>query len=91
MTGLDGDLEILAIAREKASRAGVEVTFNLCNATALPYPDASFDWVLPSLFFSFLSREDKQLAFGEAYRALRRGGELHIANVGVFPSDDSCN
>src|SRR5574341_682926 len=82
IAGLDSDTEILAIAREKASRAGVDITFDLGNASALPYPAESFDCVVSSLVFSLLSREDKQLAIREAYRVLRRGGELHIADFG---------
>lgn len=83
ITGLDGDAEILAIARDKASRAGVDLNFNLGYATALPYPAESFDRVLSSLVMSLLSREDKQLAVQEAYRVLRRGGELGIADFGA--------
>lgn len=82
IAGLDSDTEILAIAREKASRAGVDITFDLGNASALPYPAESFDRVVSSLVFSLLSREDKQLAIREAYRVLRKGGELHIADFG---------
>jgi ubiquinone/menaquinone biosynthesis C-methylase UbiE len=80
--GLDGDPEILTIARQKAARAGAEVTFDLGHVAALPYPDESFDRVVSSLVMSLLSREDKQLAVREAYRVLQRGGELHIADFG---------
>lgn len=82
VTGLDGDPGILAIAREKATRVGVDIAFDLGNAAALPYPDESFDRVLSSLVFSLLSSEDKQLAAREAYRVLTGGGELHIADFG---------
>lgn len=82
ITGLDGDPEILAIAREKASRADADITFDLGNAAALPYPNESFDRVLSSLVMSLLSSEDKQLAVREAYRVLRNGGELHIGDFG---------
>jgi ubiquinone/menaquinone biosynthesis C-methylase UbiE len=80
--GLDGDPQILAIAREKASRAGTDIAFDLGNAAALPYPDESFDRVLSSLVFSLLSREEKQRAACEVYRVLRDGGELHFADFG---------
>lgn len=82
LTGLDGDPEILAIARGKASRAGVNVSFDLGNVTALPYSGESFDRVLSTLVFSLLSREGKQLAIREAYRVLRTGGELHFVDFG---------
>jgi ubiquinone/menaquinone biosynthesis C-methylase UbiE len=80
--GLDGDPKILAIAREKASRAGADIPFDLGDATALLYPDESFDRVVSSLVFSLLSREGKRLAAREAYRVLRGGGELLIADFG---------
>jgi ubiquinone/menaquinone biosynthesis C-methylase UbiE len=82
VTGLDGDAGILTIAREKAARAGTAITFDLGQASALPYPDASFDRVLSSLVMSLLSRADKQQAVREAYRVLRGGGELHIGDFG---------
>ncbi len=82
ITGLDSDPQILATAREKASRAGADITFNLGNVVALPYPDESFDRVLSSLVTSLLSSEDKHLAVREAYRVLRGAGELHIADFG---------
>lgn len=78
--GLDGDLEILSIAREKASRSGADVTFERGNAVALPYNDQSFDRVLSTLVTSLLSRQEKMLAIREAYRVLRSAGELHIAD-----------
>jgi ubiquinone/menaquinone biosynthesis C-methylase UbiE len=80
--GLDGDPTILASARNKAARAGVDVAFDLGNATALPYRDGTFDRVLSSLVFSLLSTEGKRLAAGEAYRVLLGGGEVHIADFG---------
>ncbi len=56
MIGLDSDPEILSIAREKASRSGVEITFEPGNATRLPYSDQTFDRVLSTLVMSLLSR-----------------------------------
>jgi ubiquinone/menaquinone biosynthesis C-methylase UbiE len=80
--GLDGDLAILSIAREKASRSGVKITFEPGNATRLPYSDRSFDRVLSTLVMSLLSTEEKTQAILEAYRVLRNNGEIHIADFG---------
>jgi ubiquinone/menaquinone biosynthesis C-methylase UbiE len=80
--GLDSDPEILSIARGKAARSGVEISFEPGNAVALPYSNQSFDRVLSTLVMSLLNREEKALAIGEAYRVLRRGGELHITDFG---------
>jgi ubiquinone/menaquinone biosynthesis C-methylase UbiE len=75
VTGLDADPVILPIAREKASRSGVEIAFNLGSAVALPYPDRTFDRVLSTLVMSVLSSREKRLAIREAYRVLSGGGE----------------
>jgi ubiquinone/menaquinone biosynthesis C-methylase UbiE len=82
ISGLDSDPGILAIARNKAARAAADVTFDPGTATALPYSNEAFDRVLSSLVFSLLSTVDKRLAVREAFRVLRRGGELHIADFG---------
>jgi ubiquinone/menaquinone biosynthesis C-methylase UbiE len=82
VTGLDSDAEILTIARQKAARAGVDVTFELGTASPLPNPNASFDRVLSSLVFFLLSQDDKRGAVREAYRVLRCDAELHIADFG---------
>jgi ubiquinone/menaquinone biosynthesis C-methylase UbiE len=82
VTGLDGDPKILVIARKKATRANTEITFDVGNVAALPYPNESFDRVVSSLVLSLLSSEDKQRTIGEAYRVLRTGGKLVIADFG---------
>lgn len=80
--GLDGDAKILSIAREKASRSGMEIAFDVGNASVLPYADQSFDRVLSTLVMSVLSQTEKLFAIREAYRVLVGGGELHIADFG---------
>jgi ubiquinone/menaquinone biosynthesis C-methylase UbiE len=82
VTGLDGDPEVLQIARAKAAKTGVEIIFDLGMAFQLPYPDRSFDRVLTSLVLHHLTRNDKQRAIGEVFRVLRPGGELHIVDFG---------
>ena len=85
-TGLDGDPQVVARAREKARRAGADVRFDEGLAGALPYPDASFDRVLSTLFFHHLPSEGKRSAVREVRRVLRPGGELHVADWGP-PTD----
>ena len=85
-TGLDGDPQVIARARDKASRAGADVRFDEGLAGELPYPDASFDRVLSSLFFHHLPAEGKRGAAREAKRVLKPGGELHVADWGP-PTD----
>jgi ubiquinone/menaquinone biosynthesis C-methylase UbiE len=80
--GLDGDPAIVAQARRKAARAGVEIGFDEGFSYDLPYEDASFDRVLSSLFFHHLVLRDKERTIAEIARVLRPGGELHVADWG---------
>lgn len=80
--GLDGDPRILAIARAKAARAGVEIKLDQGMSFELPYPDGLFDRVVSSLFFHHLTSENKRRTTREIFRVLRPGGELHLADFG---------
>lgn len=80
--GLDADREILEFAKLKLARLGLEVQFDEGLASALPYPSASFDRVLSSLFFHHLSSKSKNETMLEVHRVLRPGGEFHIADWG---------
>jgi ubiquinone/menaquinone biosynthesis C-methylase UbiE len=82
VNGVDADPAIVALARQKAARAGVVLSFEAGSALALPYARQSFDRVLSSLVFSLLGGDDKRAAILEAHRVLRPGGELHIADFG---------
>ncbi len=82
VTGLDGDPQILAIARKKAARVGHSVEFRLGLSDRLPFPDQAFDCVLSSLFFHHLELDQKIAALLEVQRVLRPGGALHIADWG---------
>jgi SAM-dependent methyltransferase len=80
--GLDGDDEVLHIARHKAAKAGVEIHLVHGLAGSLPYPDNFFDCVLSSLFFHHLVHQEKVRAAMEVCRILRPGGRLHVADWG---------
>ena len=80
--GLDGDPEVLEIARSKAGLKNVNITLSFGMAFELPYPDQSFDRVLSSLMFHHLTTENKQRTLKEIFRVLKPGGELHIVDFG---------
>ncbi len=80
--GVDGDPRILAIARRKAAKAGIEVPFDCALSFSLPYPAAHFDRVLSSLFFHHLTWKNKQRTAAELLRVLKPGAELHVADWG---------
>jgi ubiquinone/menaquinone biosynthesis C-methylase UbiE len=82
VTGLDGDPQILEIARAKARSLGLEIRFEQGMAFELPYPSESFDVVLTSMMLHHLTRDDKQKTAQEMYRVLRPGGRLFGADFG---------
>jgi ubiquinone/menaquinone biosynthesis C-methylase UbiE len=77
---IDGDPEVLALARAKPGAAAVE--WKQALADALPLADASCDRVSMSLLLHHLDADGKRLALAEAHRVLRPGGRLHVADWG---------
>ena len=82
VTGIDGDLDVLGIARAKAAAAGVEIGFDQGLSHRLPYDAGRFDRVVSSLFFHHLTTPSKIATLREIRRVLKPGGELHIADWG---------
>ena len=80
VVGIDGDPEILAIARAKRGAEAIEWKQGLANE--LPLADQSCDRVVMSLLLHHLDADGKRDALGEAHRVLRAGGGLHIADWG---------
>lgn len=82
VSGLDGDPEILAIARNKTKLAGKTISFDEGLSFNMPYPDDSFDTVVSTLFFHHLTRDNKLRTLAEVLRVLQPGGMLHICDWG---------
>ncbi len=82
VAGLDGDPDILALAREKARQAGLGIEFNEGLSFSMPYPANEFDMVFSSLFFHHLKPVDKTRTMAEVHRVLKPGGALHICDWG---------
>ena len=80
VTGIDGDEKILAVARKKAARSGLDIQLDEGMAYDLPYPDEQFERVLTSLVLHHLSPDARRRALEEVMRALKPGGRLHIAD-----------
>ena len=72
--------EMLQQARERCAKAGLaNVTFEQGSATALPFPDASFDGVVTRLSIHHFDQPRRVLA--EMFRVLKPKGALVLADV----------
>lgn len=80
--GIDASPEMIARARRKASKAGVDVTFTDGVVEALPFPDGQFDAVLSTLMLHHLPREARQQCAREMRRVLKPGGRVLAVDFG---------
>ncbi|MFI7126379.1 class I SAM-dependent methyltransferase [Nonomuraea sp. NPDC050153] len=79
VTGLDISRTFVEIARAKAAEAGVQVDFRRGNASAMPFGDESFDFVVCCAAFKNFS--DPVGALHEMHRVLRPGGHALIVDL----------
>lgn len=80
--GVDGDLETLALARNKAAATGTRLRLCLALGQDLPFAGATFDRVVSSLFFHHLTRPAKKTVARAIGSVLGPEGELHILDWG---------
>ena len=73
---VDASPEMVALARRKAAKRGVEVIFHTAVAESLPFPDAQFDVVLGTLMLHHLPRAVREQCAREMRRVLRPGGRV---------------
>ncbi|MFO1425570.1 MAG: class I SAM-dependent methyltransferase [Steroidobacteraceae bacterium] len=78
VTSTDYVAELLERGRQRAAAEHLDVRFQVADAEALPFPDASFDAVLST--FGVMFAPDHARAAAELARVCRPGGRIGLAN-----------
>jgi ubiquinone/menaquinone biosynthesis C-methylase UbiE len=85
VTGIDASAEMIARARTKAQRAGLDIAFVEGAAQKLPFDDAQFDIVTGTLMLHHLAKPARTAFAREALRILKPGGRLLLIDFGRPP------
>lgn len=72
--GLDASPEMIARARKKALRSGVEIDFRQSIAEAIPFPDAQFDVAFATVMLHHLGPAARRACATDIRRVLKPGG-----------------
>lgn len=78
--GIDPDPSVLEIAANKARRAGVDIEWRQGYAVSAGALVGTLDKSVSSLVFHQVPTAGKSKGLAALYRAVRAGGELHIAD-----------
>jgi len=79
ITGLDISKSFVDIARRNAANAGLKIDFRQGNASAMPFPDGTFDFTFCQAAFKNFSRPVEAIA--EMYRVLKPDGAAVILDM----------
>jgi ubiquinone/menaquinone biosynthesis C-methylase UbiE len=80
--GIDASPEMIARARRKARRAGLEVSLQEATVEAMPFPAQTFDVVLSTLMLHHLPRSVREQCAREMRRVARPGGRVVVVDFG---------
>jgi len=79
ISGLDISKSFVGIARKNAAEANLKIDFREGNASAMPFPDNSFDFAFCQAAFKNFTEPVKAIA--EMYRVLKPKGVAVIADL----------
>jgi SAM-dependent methyltransferase len=80
VVGIDATAEMIARAQANLALTGlVNVCFAVASAESLPFPDGEFEVALSNGVFNLLI--DKEQGLSEAYRVLKPGSRLMLADM----------
>jgi ubiquinone/menaquinone biosynthesis C-methylase UbiE len=80
LVGIDVSRPMLRMCRRRVAEAA-SVSLAQSDAVALPFRDASFDWVLSSYLLDLLPFGAIDTALHEFWRVLRPGGAIALVNL----------
>ncbi len=89
VVGVDVSENMLATARRKVRRAGVDIAFHHADAARLPFADGRFDVVTIATVMHMIPPSQRRLCLGEASRVLRSGGLLLLIDYAGNSSERS--
>jgi ubiquinone/menaquinone biosynthesis C-methylase UbiE len=79
ITGLDISRTFVEIAKQNARNAGVKIDFRFGNASSLPFPRESFDFIYCAAAFKNFAEPAK--ALDEMHRVLRPPGQAVVVDL----------
>lgn len=85
--GIDAASEMIARARKKAKKAGLEVEFTNALVESMPYRDGQFDVVLSTLMLHHLPGNLRNQCAAEVRRVLKPGGRLLAIDFVMAPGN----
>ena len=83
VVGLDAAPEMIAVARDKATKQGADIDFRVGLIEEIPFPDDCFDLVLTSFMLHHLPDDLKRKGLAEIRRVLKPGGRCLVVDLTV--------
>jgi ubiquinone/menaquinone biosynthesis C-methylase UbiE len=76
---------MIEVSQKKAAEANLDITFQLGNIAAIPFPDEKFDVVICSFMIFHMSEGVRYRGIEEIYRVLKPQGKLMVLDISLPP------